>query len=53
MKKLVALILILTAFIGGFLFGRNNAITNAELTHVTDTGYEITYNGETHYYYDK
>lgn len=50
MKKLIATLLIIATFIGGFLFGRINTITNAELTHVTDTGYEITYNGATHYY---
>ena len=50
MKKLFALILAIATFIGGFYTGQHDAITNAELTHVTDTGYEITYHGATHYY---
>jgi hypothetical protein len=52
MKKLALVILILATFTGGFIAGQHDTITNAQLTHVTDTGYEITYHGQVHYYYD-
>lgn len=52
MKRIALIILILATFIGGFIAGQRETVTHAQLTHITDGGYEITYNGRVHYYYD-
>ena len=52
MKRFTLIILILATFVGGFVAGQRETVTHAQLTHVTNTGYEITYNGQVHYYYD-
>lgn len=50
MKKLIALALILATFIGGFLFGQHHTITNASLHSITETGYQLNFNGQIHDY---
>jgi hypothetical protein len=47
MKKLLALILTATIFVGGFLFGQHHA----SLHNVTADGYQINFNGQIHDYY--
>lgn len=50
-KSTILTILAMAIFFSGILIGRYFTITSAQLTHVTSTGYEITYGGEIHYYY--
>lgn len=50
MKKLFALILILATFAGGFFVGQHHAITNASLHSITETGYQLNFNGQIHDY---
>lgn len=50
MKKLLTLILILTAFVGGYFFGQHHAITHASLHSISETGYQLNFNGQIHDY---
>ncbi len=50
MKKLIVALLILATFIGGFFFGQHHAITHASLYNVTETGYQLNFNGQIHNY---
>lgn len=50
MKKLLALLLILTAFVCGYFFGQHHAITNASIHSITETGYQLNFNGQIHDY---
>lgn len=48
-RIITALIAVVWLLIG-VIAGRYSAIYSAELTHATDTGYEITFGNSTHYY---
>lgn len=50
MKKFIALVLILATFAGGFFIGQHYTITNASLHSITETGYQLNFNGQIHDY---
>ena len=51
MKKLIAIALILIAFVGGYAVGRHNTIISASLYDIADDGsYYLEFNGQIHEY---
>jgi hypothetical protein len=50
MKKLIATLIIIATFMGGFLFGQHNTITHASLHSITADGYQLNFNGQIHDY---
>lgn len=50
MKKLLALILVLATFAGGFFIGQHHTITHASLHSISETGYQLNFDGQIHDY---
>lgn len=51
MKKLIAIALIIVAFVGGYAVGRHNTIISASLYNIADDGsYQLEFNGQIHEY---
>lgn len=52
MKKLIAIALIIVAFVGGYAVGRHNTIISASLYNIADDGsYQLEFNGQIHEYH--
>ena len=49
-SSLKTVLLVLSFLLFGVIIGRHSAIISAELTSVTNTGYEITFGESTHIY---